>query len=152
MSLGCYTHHVARLLLLVICLLSAQVEASTALSRCDRLVPRESKKAPETMPVTLVPETERGSEPAPLASTSSEKSYRNYLQGLTELNEASRTSLPKAVRFFQASIRDDYNFAPAYLGLAETLAALSVFERFDGNNESGDALAASRSTALATAP
>ncbi len=143
-------------LFLVVCLLSTVVSAGTPPSRCDRLVPEKSKKAPETLPVTFVPETEKGNEPAsgqpaPLASTSSEKSYRSYLQGLAELNEASRTSSPKAARLFQESIKGDYNFAPAYLGLAETLAVLSVFERYDGNKENGDALAAGARRELAKA-
>lgn len=151
---GCYTWRMRSVFLgaaffLVVGALPTAV--ASPLSRCDRLVPGESKKAPETLPVTLVPERERGSDPAPLAATSSEKSYQNYLKGLTELNEASRTSLPKAVQLFQKSIKEDYNFAPAYLGLAETLAALSVFERFDGNGKNGDALAVGARKELAKA-
>lgn len=53
--------------------------------------------------------------------------YENYLKGVFTMERSSdRSGTEKSIQYFQASIKDDPTFAPAYLGLAAAYQDLST--------------------------
>lgn len=55
------------------------------------------------------------------------ETYQLYLKGRYHLNKIVPGDLNKAVGYFEQSIAQDSNFAPAYAGLADTYVALAGF-------------------------
>jgi TolB-like protein/DNA-binding winged helix-turn-helix (wHTH) protein/Tfp pilus assembly protein PilF len=57
------------------------------------------------------------------------KAYDNYLQGrYLYWNKRTEENLNKAIELFQNAIKEDANYAPAYVGLADCYNALSVVQ------------------------
>ncbi len=59
--------------------------------------------------------------------TESIAAYQLYLRGRSEMTDRSVESLTSAVRTFSSSIREDPNFALAYVGLADALSLLNLY-------------------------
>lgn len=55
--------------------------------------------------------------------------YLLYARGIMALQSPTKESLEEAIRIFGNAIEQDYNYVPAYLGLAEALAARSAWEK-----------------------
>lgn len=68
-----------------------------------------------------------------LNTTRSAEAYFSWAKGRVELDGTKNSRTPEAVqraaRFFKEAIQKDYNYVPAYLGLAEVLAAQASLER-----------------------
>jgi serine/threonine protein kinase/tetratricopeptide (TPR) repeat protein len=78
--------------------------------------------------------TSLGINPLPLERQQVEKSYTQkaeaynlYLIGRYQMTGRSVKGLKSAIDTFSASIKHDPNFAPAYVGLADTLALLNLY-------------------------
>lgn len=63
----------------------------------------------------------RGTTPAPLVDP---VAYESYLRGRYFMTKRSPDSLRKALSYFQAAVRNDPKYAPAYAGLADCYALL----------------------------
>ena len=64
----------------------------------------------------------------PRTATFSTEAYKNYLRGRQLWNRRTGEDLEKAVSFFEKSIKLDSNYARAYVGLADSYAALALLE------------------------
>jgi adenylate cyclase len=64
----------------------------------------------------------------PRTATFSTEAYKNYLRGRQLWNRRTEEDLKKAVSLFEKSIKLDGNYARAYVGLADTYAALALLE------------------------
>jgi tetratricopeptide (TPR) repeat protein len=58
--------------------------------------------------------------------TASPSAYLAFAEGRLKLDHPTAPSLEKAVKDFEQAIQADYNYVPAYLGLAEALAGLAA--------------------------
>ena len=63
-----------------------------------------------------------------MAATSSTEAYINYLRGRQYWNKRTEADLKKAIGFFEAALKIDGNYAKAYVGLADSYAALALLE------------------------
>jgi adenylate cyclase len=61
-------------------------------------------------------------------ATSSTEAYINYLRGRQYWNKRTEADLKKAIGFFEAALKIDGNYAKAYVGLADSYAALALLE------------------------
>ncbi|HEX7154963.1 MAG TPA: winged helix-turn-helix domain-containing protein [Thermoanaerobaculia bacterium] len=57
--------------------------------------------------------------------------YEFYLKGRTYLTQLTRRSLESAVAMFEVALEFDAKYAPAYAGLADTLAELYLYHQHD---------------------
>src|SRR5687768_4630851 len=64
----------------------------------------------------------------PRTTTFSTEAYISYLRGRQLWNKRTEEDLKKAVSFFEKAISLDGNYARAYVGLADTYAALALLE------------------------
>ena len=64
----------------------------------------------------------------PRTATFSTEAYMSYLRGRQLWNKRTEEDLKKAVSFFEKSINIDAMYARAYVGLADTYAALALLE------------------------
>ena len=80
-------------------------------------------------------------------ATSSTEAYINYLRGRQFWSKRTDEDLKKAIGFFEAALKIDENYAKAYTGLADSYAALALFE-FMAPNEAYPKAKAAVSKAL----
>ncbi|MBI2066612.1 MAG: hypothetical protein HYT77_01185 [Deltaproteobacteria bacterium] len=66
--------------------------------------------------------------------TLSNEALRYFVLGSIALRRGSLEGVREAVRRFEESIRNDYNFVPAYLGLALSLVRQGFVENMQGEN------------------
>ena len=64
----------------------------------------------------------------PRTTTFSTEAYMSYLRGRQLWNKRTEEDLQKAISFFEKAINIDGNYARAYVGLADTYAALALLE------------------------
>ena len=64
----------------------------------------------------------------PRTTTFSTEAYMSYLRGRQLWNKRTEEDLRKAINFFEKAIKLDRNYARAYVGLADTYAALALLE------------------------
>jgi adenylate cyclase len=64
----------------------------------------------------------------PRTTTFSTEAYISYLRGRQLWNKRTEDDLRRAISFFEKSINIDPNYARAYVGLADTYAALALLE------------------------
>jgi adenylate cyclase len=64
----------------------------------------------------------------PRTATFSTEAYKNYLRGRQLWNKRTEEDLKKAVSLFEKAIKLDVNYARAYVGLADSYAALALLE------------------------
>ncbi|MBI2981597.1 MAG: hypothetical protein HYY44_04810 [Deltaproteobacteria bacterium] len=64
--------------------------------------------------------------------TLSSEALRFYALGSLALHRGTKPSILEAIRRFEESIRQDYNYVPAYLGLALALARQGFIEKTEG--------------------
>jgi len=64
----------------------------------------------------------------PRTATFSTEAYKNYLRGRQLWNRRTEKDLTQAIRFFEKAISSDGNYARAYVGLADSYAALALLE------------------------
>lgn len=60
---------------------------------------------------------------------------RMALQSVASSESAMESAMASAIQAFEKSIQHDYNYVPAYLGLAEALAMRSSWERLKNHQE-----------------
>lgn len=60
--------------------------------------------------------------------TKSPSAYEKYLIGRTQMTSRSPESLRRAIASFSASVAEDGQFAPAYVGLADAYALLNLYD------------------------
>lgn len=65
---------------------------------------------------------------APRTATFSTEAYKNYLRGRQLWNKRTEEDLKKAVTLFEKAIKLDGSYARAYVGLADSYAALALLE------------------------
>jgi TolB-like protein/class 3 adenylate cyclase/Tfp pilus assembly protein PilF len=61
-------------------------------------------------------------------TTRSPEAYLNYLRGRQFWNRRTEESLKKAIGFFEKALKIDANYSRAYVGLADSYAALALLE------------------------
>lgn len=61
-------------------------------------------------------------------ATRSPEAYLDYLRGRQFWNKRTEESLKKAIEFFEKAIRSDGSYARAFVGLADSYAALALLE------------------------
>ena len=64
----------------------------------------------------------------PRTTTFSTEAYMNYLRGRQFWNKRTEEDLKKAIGFFEKALDIDGNYARAYVGLADSYAALALLE------------------------
>lgn len=64
--------------------------------------------------------------------TSSASTLRAYVLGTIALKKGTVEGLTEAVRYFEESIKNDYNYSPAYLGLSVALSRRGFVESLQG--------------------
>ena len=64
----------------------------------------------------------------PRTATFSTEAYMNYLRGRQLWNKRTDDDLKRAISFFEKAINIDNNYARAYVGLADSYAALALLE------------------------
>jgi adenylate cyclase len=64
----------------------------------------------------------------PRTATFSTEAYKNYLRGRQLWNKRTEEDLKLAVSLFDKAIKHDVNYARAYVGLADSYAALALLE------------------------
>ena len=69
----------------------------------------------------------------PRTTTFSTEAYMSYLRGRQLWNKRTEEDLKKAISFFEKAISIDGNYARAYVGLADTYAALALLEFMSPN-------------------
>ncbi len=72
-----------------------------------------------------------------LNATRSGQAYLAYAEGSLYLQDLNVDGLKKAEEAFERAIKQDYNYVPAYLGLAEALAAESLIQRTGAGQDGG---------------
>jgi TolB-like protein/Tfp pilus assembly protein PilF len=81
-----------------------------------------SEKVAEALRVQLLPAERRAIDKKP---TSNNEAHLLYLKGRYHWNERTPTSSEVAAQYFEKAIREDPSYAPAYVGLSDSLTILS---------------------------
>lgn len=90
-----------------------------------------------------------GSDPGAASRTGNVRAHDLYLQGMLRLHQRTEAGLRQAIGYFEQSLAEDPEYAPAWAGLAQTYAVLPSISTFPVEEAIGSgAAAAARALAI----